>query len=80
MYGSRFITQVTIPVWLILKALVMSAIPDGGAVLSNGYRRVGSSVDAFIVADPFCSIYTDIEGSCVPVIRFDIVEFIVEFI
>lgn len=69
-------TQVTILVWLMLKALVVSAIPGGGESLWNGCRRAVSKVDAFIIADPFLSIHTEAESSRAWIVRLDIVEFI----
>ena len=64
------------PVWLMLRSLVTSAIPVGGELLSNGPRRLVSRIDAFIVADPFVSIHTDFESPCASIVRLDIVELI----
>ncbi len=58
----------------MLKALVISAIPDGGELLLNGWSRVVSRVEAFMIADPFFSIYTDAKSSRASSVRFDIME------
>lgn len=68
--------QVTILVWLMLKALVICAIPGGGELLWNGCRRAVSKVDAFIIADPFFSIHTEVESSLAWVAHLDMLKFI----
>ena len=62
-------TQLTMSVWLMFRAVVMSAFPAGGGVAWNGWRREASRVDASVTADPLTSIHVDVELSCIAIAR-----------